>query len=82
MFHSYYYENPLYVCECISRQYSKLANRRIARGMDTTKLTKKESSVVLAVYYGKQETDKKNKSILAQLLKAEIEFNEHVLHTI
>jgi hypothetical protein len=46
-----------------------------------TKLTMKEIIAVLAVYYGKQETDKKNKPILAEIFKAEIEFNEHVLHT-
>jgi hypothetical protein len=81
MFHSYYYDNPLCVCESISRQYSKLASKLIARGMDVTKLTKKEMIAVLAVYYGKQETDKKNKPILSEILKAEIELNEHVLHT-
>jgi hypothetical protein len=37
---------------------------------------------VLAVYYGKQETDKNNKPILVEFLKEEIELNEHVLHTI
>jgi hypothetical protein len=84
MFHSYYYDNPLYVCESIVRQYSKIANKLITRRMDATKLTKKEIIAVIAVYYGKQETDKNNKPILAELLKVEIELNEHVrvLHTI
>jgi hypothetical protein len=82
MFNSYHYENALYVCEYVSRQYSKLANKLIARGMDATKLTKKEIIAVLAVYYGKQETYKKNKPILVELLKAEIELNEHLLHAI
>jgi hypothetical protein len=50
--------------------------------MDATKLTKKKIIGVLAVYYGKQETDKKNKPVLANLLKAEIELNEHVLYTL
>jgi hypothetical protein len=50
--------------------------------MDATKITKKEISAVLAVCYGKQETDQKNKPILVELLKAEIEFNERVLHAI
>jgi hypothetical protein len=49
--------------------------------MDATKQTKKEIIAVLAGYYGKQETDK-NKPVLADLLKAEIELNEHVLHTL
>jgi hypothetical protein len=70
------------VCESISRQYSKLPNKLIARGLDATKLTKKEIIAVLTVYYGKQETYKKNKPILAELLKTEIELNEHELHNI
>jgi hypothetical protein len=82
MFYSYYYDNPLYVCKSISRQYFKLANMLIAKGADVTKLTKKEIIAVLAVYYGKQETYKKNKTILAVILKAEIELNEHILHNI
>jgi hypothetical protein len=45
MFHSYYYDNPLYLCEYISRNYYKLASNRIARGLDMTKLTKKEMIV-------------------------------------
>jgi hypothetical protein len=57
-------------------------NKLIVRGMDATKLTKKEIIPILSVYYGKQETHKKNKPILAELLKAEIELNEHVLHAI
>jgi hypothetical protein len=57
-------------------------NKLIARGMDATKLTKKDSIAVLEVYYGKQEIYKKNKPILVELLKSEIELNEHVLHTI
>jgi hypothetical protein len=76
MFHSYYYDNPLYVCEYKSIYYSKLA-----WGMETTKLTKKEMFAVLAVYYGKQETYKKNKPILAENFKAKIELNEHVFNT-
>jgi hypothetical protein len=55
MFYSYYYDNPLYMCESTSRQYSKLANKLIARGTDATKLTKKEIIAVLAAYYGKAE---------------------------
>jgi hypothetical protein len=47
-----------------------LANKLIARGMDVTQLMEKEIIAVLAVYYGKQETDKNNKPILAELLKA------------
>jgi hypothetical protein len=82
MFHSYYYDNPLYVCKYISRQYSNLANKLIAREMDVTKLTKKDIIVVLAVYYGKQETDKESKPILAEILKSKIKLNEHVLHNI
>jgi hypothetical protein len=50
--------------------------------MDATKLTKKEIIAVLAVYYGKQETDRNNKPVFAELLKAEIELNEHALHTL
>jgi hypothetical protein len=50
MFHSYYYDNPLYMCEYIIIHYSKLANKRIARGMDTSKLTKKKSIAVLAQF--------------------------------
>jgi hypothetical protein len=43
---------------------------------------KKEIIAGLVVYYGKQETeDNKNNPILAELLKSEIELNEHVLHT-
>jgi two-component sensor histidine kinase len=57
-------------------------NKLIARGVDATKLAKKEINAVLAVYYGKQETVKKNKPILAELLKVEIELNEHILHAI
>jgi hypothetical protein len=60
MYHSHYYDNQLYVCEFIGRQYSKLANKLVARGMDATKLTKKEIIAVLSFYYGKQETYKKN----------------------
>jgi hypothetical protein len=72
-----------YVCESIIRQYSKLANKLIARGLDVTTLTKKGIiSVLMTVHYGKQETYKKNKPILAELLKAEIELIEHVLHVI
>jgi hypothetical protein len=70
MFHSYYYDNPLYVFKSIIRRYSKLATKLITRGVGVTKLTKKETIAVLAVYYGKQETDKKNKLILAEILKA------------
>jgi hypothetical protein len=47
MFHSYYHDNPLCVCEYLSRQYSKLANKRMARGVDATKLTKKDIISVL-----------------------------------
>jgi hypothetical protein len=54
----------------------------IARGMDVTKLMKNQSFAVLAAYYGKQETDNKKKPILAELLRAEIELNDHLLHTI
>jgi hypothetical protein len=82
MFHSYYYDNPVYVCESISRQYSKLDNKIITRGVDAAKLTRKDIIAALAVYYGKQETDKKNTPILTEILKAEIELNEHELHTI
>jgi hypothetical protein len=46
-----------------------LDNKLIARGMDAKKLMKKEIIAVLAVYYGKQETDKKNTPILAELLE-------------
>jgi hypothetical protein len=58
--------------------YSGVIDKLIARGMDETKLTKKDIIAVLAVYYGKQETDKKNNPILTELLKAEMELNEHV----
>jgi hypothetical protein len=58
MFHSYYYDKPLYVCESISRQCSKLDTKLIARGVDATKLTKKDIIAVLTVYYGMQETEK------------------------
>jgi hypothetical protein len=58
-----------------------LDNNLIARGLNARKLMKKQISAVLVVYYGKQETDKKNKPILVELLKAEIELNETVLHT-
>jgi hypothetical protein len=47
-----------------------LANELITRGMDKARLTEKEISTALSVYYGKQETDKKNKPILAELLKS------------
>jgi hypothetical protein len=70
MFHSYYYDNTLYACKYISRKFSKLAHNLIARGTDVTKLTKKEIIAVLAVNYGNQETDKKNKPILTYILKA------------
>jgi hypothetical protein len=33
-----------------------LENKLVARGMDATKLTKKEIIAVLPFYYGKQET--------------------------
>jgi hypothetical protein len=45
-------------------------NKLTTRGMDMTKLTKKEIIDVLEVYYGTQETAKKNKPILAELLKS------------
>jgi hypothetical protein len=38
-------------------------------GGGATKLRKKEIIAVLAVHYGKQETDNKNNKILAELLK-------------
>jgi hypothetical protein len=53
----------------------------IARGVKVARLTKKESFAVLAVYYGKQESDKKNKPILVEIFKAEIELNENVLNS-
>jgi hypothetical protein len=70
-------------CEADTRLIAPAAtNKSIARGVDATKLTKKEMIALLAVCYGKQETYKNNKPILVVLLKAEIELNEHVLHTI
>jgi hypothetical protein len=39
-------------------------------GVDVTKLTKKEIIAVLSVYYGKQETYKKNKPILLEISEA------------
>jgi hypothetical protein len=53
----------------------------MSRGMDVTNLTE-NIIAALAAYYGKQETAKKNKPVLADLLKAEIELNEHILHTL
>ena len=50
--------------------------------MNATKITKKEIISVLAVYYEKKETNNKNKPILAEIFKAEIVWNEYVLHAI
>jgi hypothetical protein len=66
MFHSYYYYNTLHMCGSIGNNYPKLANKVIARGLDATKLMKKEIIAVLAVYYGKQETHTKNTPILSE----------------
>jgi hypothetical protein len=45
------------------------------------KLTKKELIAVLAVYDGKQESEKKTPPALAQLLKAEVAGKEQALNT-
>jgi hypothetical protein len=63
-------------CEAETRLLAPPANHKlIARGLVVIKLTKKEIIAVVAVYYEKQEISKKNKLILAELLKAYIELN-------
>ena len=57
-------------CEAETQLLAPAAkNKLIARRADATKLTKKDIVVVLAVYYGKKETDDKNNPILADLLE-------------
>ena len=64
--------------ECL-RQQPK--TKLIKRGVYAKKLTKKEIIAVLEVYYGKKETGKNNKPILAEILKSENLWDEYVLHT-
>jgi hypothetical protein len=55
-------------------------NKLIEKDLDPNKLTQREIIAVLAVYYRKQESEKKNKPSLVSLLKAAIELNESALH--
>ena len=56
------------------------SNKLTGQDLDPNKLTKRETIMVLAVYYENQYSEKDNKSSLVKLPKEEIDMNVYALH--